>query len=562
MIAAPIRPHLTFAQGLDLKNERDVRRGVAAYAEKSGRTFGLYHFDDDGAAQAILFFARHCRLTKAEFAGRPFILSPWQAFDVIAPVFGWKCEDDTRRYRQVVVWVPRKNGKTELMAGVSLIHFLGDGEYGGEGYAIATKEDQARIVFDAAKRMVAFSDGLRADVVPFKDSLWCEQLFSAFRPLGGLPSGEHGKGASFLIGDEVHEWKDDRLYQFLAQGMGARRQPIEWLISTAGLQTGYGWELWNTSQQRIAGVISNPRALDVIYAADEDDDPYDPVTWAKANPNLGVSLKVDYMNDQAVRARQSARHENDFKRYHLNLWVGQAKRWLRMDRWAACGASATADAWKHDFHELRGRACYVGVDLASTQDFCAEVMVFPPAGGDGWRVLCRFWLPGADLTDRVRHERAPYDVWAHEGAIVLTEGDAADHDAIKRQILEDMQTYQVRRIGCDPWNAHALMIALNAERADVAMKVPQTIAGMTGGAKLLERLTLTGELDHGNHPVLRWMAANVAVHADGNDNIKPMKNKSTHKIDGIVALIMALALAQSEMPVAQTYLETHSVVVA
>lgn len=546
IMTALIRPHLAFAKDLDLSSEADVRRGVATYAETHGRTFDRFHFDDEAAVQAILFFPHFCRLTKAEYAGRPFVLSDWQAFDIVAPAFGWKCEDGTRRFRRSTIWVPRKNGKTELMAGTALIHLICDGEFGGEGYAVATKEEQARIVFDAARRMVLLNEDLRQHIQPFKDSLYCEALFAAFKPLGGKSEGTHGKGPSFRIADELHEFKDDRLLQFLDQGTGARQQPMAWDISTAGLQQGYGWELWNVCRNLAEGTIIDHRTLVAIYAADDGDDPYDPEVWAKANPNLGISLKLDYMRDQAELARRSSRHENDFKRYHLNQWVGQVKRWLKMDRWAACTSSTKPDAWKTAFDDLVGRPCFGGVDLASTRDICALVWVFPPVTGDKWRILCRFWLPRADLADRVRHERVPYDNWEHDGAIRLTDGDAADHDAIKRQILEDFERYDVKGIGFDPWNAHKLMIEINEMRPDIAVKVNQTMGALSGPSKLLERLVLTGALDHGNHPILRWMASNVATVSDGNGNIKPAKDKSTQKIDGIVALIIALALTQGE----------------
>lgn len=546
MSAALVRPNLAFARGLDLSNEQDVRRAVASYADINGRTFDRYHFDEDAAARAVLFFPQYCRMTKgSKFAGRPLVLTDWQAFDIIVPVFGWKCEDGTRRYRRATVWVPRKNGKTELLGGVSLIHLIGDGEYGGEGYAVATKEDQARIVFDVARRMVLLNPDLSQHVTVFADSLYCGELFSVFKPLGGKAEGSHGKGPSFRIADEVHEFKDDRLLQFLDQGTGARQQPMAWDISTAGLQQGYGWELWNVCRNLVEGAIIDHRTLVAIYAAREDDDPYDPATWARANPNLGVSLTHDYMRDQAELARRSSRHENDFKRYHLNQWVGQVTRWIQMERWNQCSADQPQDAWKTAFDELRGRTGYMGVDLASTRDLCSEIIVFPPGGGDvKWRVLVRLWLPGADLESRIRDERVPYDMWEEQGAIVLTAGDAADHAAIERQIREDVQTYDIKKIGFDPWNAHGLMTSINADYPELAVKVAQTIAGMSGASKLLERLVLTAMLDHGNHPILRWMASNVATVSDGNGNIKPAKDKSTQKIDGIVATIIALALTQ------------------
>lgn len=544
------RAHLDYVAGLDLADETHVRRAVDAWAERNAPDdpASPWVFDRERAVQAVLFFPRFCRLTKAEYAGRPFVLSDWQALDIVTPVFGWlDRETGTRRYRRGTIWVPRKNGKTELMAGVALAHLIGDGELGGEGYAVATKEEQARIVFDAARRMVLLNDRLRDHVQPYKDSLYCEELFSSFRPLGGKAEGSHGKGPSFRIADELHEFRDDRLLQFLDQGTGARQQPMAWDISTAGLQQGYGWELWNVSRQLADGVIKDDRSLVAIYAADEDDDPYDPATWAKANPNLGISLKAAFLRDQADLARRSARHENDFLRYHLNRWTGQNDRWLRMERWQACGADDAPDAWATWERELAGRRCFLGVDLASVRDLCAAALVFPPEGGDDrWRVLVRLWLPEAGLADRVRHERVPYDAWAREGAVIPTSGDVADHEAILRRIIADCEAFDVQGVGFDPWNAHQLMVQVNDFRADLAVKVPQSMTALSGPSKLLERLVMQGRLAHGNHPALRWMADNVAIMSDHNGNIRPAKDKSTQKIDGIVALVIALALTQGE----------------
>lgn len=546
IVASTAHPDLGFARGLDLSREDDVRAGVRAYASTLA-PHPRFFFHEEAAVRSILFFPQHCKLTKGPLAGRPLVLQPWQAFEIVAPVQGWRCDDGSRRYRRASIWLPRKNGKTELMAGMALQHLLCDGELGGEGYIAAVKAEQATLLFTAAKRMVKFDPWLRAQITPFKDSLWHEESFSSFMVLGGRSEGTHGKGPSFRIADELHEFKDDRLLQFLDTGTDARLQPMAWDISTAGLQQGYGWELWNTCRQLAEGTIVDERTLVVIYAADPEDDPWDPATWAKANPNLGVSIRLDNLRDEAQRALRSTRTENDFKRYKLNLWVGQANRWLKMERWNACSAHRKADAWRDDEQDLIGRPCYIGIDLASTRDICAEVLVFPPHGSDPkWRILCRFWLPDADLEDRIRSERVPYDLWGSEGAIFLTEGDAADHDAIKAQILQDIEKFDVQGVGFDPWQAHKLIVELNEIYPDLAVRVAQNMATMSAPTKLLERMVLKTQIDHGNHPVLRWMADNVATVSDTNANIKPAKNKSTQKIDGIVALIIALALTQGE----------------
>lgn len=550
---------------LDLSDEADVRRLVDQYAEEHGAELGPYHFEREQAVAAVMFFPRNLRLTKGEWAGRPFVLQRWQAYETIIPVFGWKCADGTRRFRRVHKWVPRKNGKTELIGGLGIMHLVGDGEHGGEIYSVATKEDQARICFDVGRAMIHRApSSLRQHLRVFAGSIWCEPYSAVWKPLSGIPKGSHGKGPSALLGDEVHEWPDDRLWKFLEQGMGARQQPISWTISTAGTQDGFGWELWNTCLDLKKGVIEDPRTLVAIYAADPDDDWHDPAVWAKANPNLGVSVKMSYLEDEYQRALRLARHENDFKRYHLNLWVGQAERWLKIEDWDRGGTWRTGEPklWLDRWEEFAGRPCFVGVDLASTQDTNAVVAVFPPGGQrTRWDVLCRFYLPSDDLAERVRHMRVPWDTWAQEGAVILTEGNASDHDRIERDLAEMLDVFDVQGIGFDPWNATPIMIRLNERQPDVAVKVSQTMAGLSGASKRLERLVLTGQIDHAGHPVLRWMASNAAIVRDDKDNIMPAKKKSAQKIDGIAALVNALAVAGAHEDEGESYLASRGLVV-
>ncbi|MFP4539131.1 MAG: terminase large subunit [Dichotomicrobium sp.] len=548
---------LTVIAAMSWFDEAAADRAVAAYLDgphcdpRPGFTF-----DRERAKRAVDFFPRYLKLTKGEWARRPFVLSDWQAERIIAPVFGWLRDDDgTRRYREVIIWVPRKNGKTELMGGVAVLHAVGDGEQGGEGYAIATKRDQAQIVFDVATEMLRLSPELvdQCGIELFKRAIWVGVNGFAFRPLSGIPTGEHGKGAHFVIGDEVHEWRDDRLHQFLRQGMGARRQPLDWQISTAGLTGGYGEERWHESEQIEAGIIDAPSTLVVRYKADADDDPFDLDTWRKANPNYGVSLSESYVEAEIDRARRSPRALADVKRYHLNIWVGQLDRWLPAERWRECGGDPARTARWRDFEdELAGRTCYGGVDLSATNDITALAWAFPPVGADRkWRVLVRMWLPkGRDeraLFDKIRAERAPYDTWAEQGALRLTSDDAIDREAIKHQILEDCERFDVQSIGADPWNMRDLAEELRSEHEVPIAYVGQGVK-LSSPAKMLERLVLRTELDHGGHPVLAWMADNIVVHQTAEGNIKPDKRNSKQKIDGIVAIIIALAAYQYEEP--------------
>lgn len=502
-----------------------------------------YRYDERAADAAVAFFQEHLRFTDGEWAGRPFRLEPWQENDIIRPLFGWKRADGTRRYRRAIIWVPRKNGKTELAAGVALLTLIGDGEPGGQVFSIAKDKDQASIVFKKAGAMVNLSPELGRLLETYKTSIYCPQLNGAFKPLSGTPGGKHGLSMSGLVGDEIHEWPDGDLYDFVHQSSGARRQPLEFLISTAGEHKTYGWEVWDYCQKLLAGDIDDPDTLVVVYAAAPDDDWTQPETWRKANPNLGVSVKLEYLEAECRRARDLPRLENNFKRYHLNLWVEQAVRWIQMERWDAC-------AGEHDWRELperlKGKRAFAGNDLSQTIDLTATVLVFPPQEGlERWTVLPRFYVPEARVAERVKRDRAPYDKWVREGALVTTEGNVVDYDFVKEQHRRDAETYQLVKVGFDPWNAMQLMLQLQGEGMPVE-QVRQGYLTLSGPSKELERLLLDEDLAHGGHPVLRWCAQNVAIETDAAGNIKPSKAKSTERIDGIAALVTALAMATAD----------------
>lgn len=503
---------------------------------------GPYWYDQRAADAAVSFFHKHLRFTEGQWAGQPFLLEPWQEHDIIRPTFGWKRADGTRQYRRVICWVPRKNGKTELAAGVSLLTLLGDGEQGGQVYSIAKDKDQARLVFSKAGAMVNLSPDLSALLEPFKTSIYCAELNASFKPLSGNAGGKHGLSMSGLIGDEIHEWPSGDLYTFVHQSSGARRQPLEFLISTAGQRIGFGWETWEYCIKVRDGVVSDDQTLVIIYAADPAADWTLEETWRSANPNYDVSVKADYLRAECLRAQESPRHENDFKRYHLNLWTEQAVRWLPMDRWRELTGNVP---WEEMAEANRGRRCFGGVDLAATTDLTASVLVFPPDDDvKVWRFLPRFFVPSEAIANRVRRDRVPYDKWARSGALIATEGNVVDYDFVKTQILADAEMFQIERFGFDPFNALQVMIQLGGEGLPTE-KVRQGFLSLSGPSKELERLLLSGMFEHGGHPILDWCASNVAIEMDAAGNIKPSKSKSTERIDGIAALVTALALAVS-----------------
>ena len=536
---------------------------------------GNYWFDETAADAAAAFFPRYLRLTTGEWAGRPFELEGWQEQDIIRPLFGWKRKDGTRRYRRCYVWIPRKNGKTELAAGVALLALLADGEMGAQVFSIAADEKQAKIVFDKATAMVGWSAELSKHLTPFKTSIWCADLGASFKPLSGNARGKHGLNMSGLVGDEIHEWRDGDLYTFVHQSSAARRQPLEFLISTAGTREGYGWEAWDECVKLLAGEIEDPETLVVIYAADPEADWTNPDTWAAANPNLGVSVKLDYLEAECRAAKESPRKENDFKRYHLNIWTEQAVRWLALDAWDVCGHPVETqaptvlaggvrrvpvnDRWKSFEEQLQGRRCFGGLDLSSTTDLTAWVMMFPPEERDGiWTMLTRAFVPEARVAERVRRDRAPYDQWVKSGALITTPGNVVDYEWVKDQIYRDAEMFGIEAVGIDRFLATQIALQLGEQGVN-AQFIGQGFLSMSAPAKELERLVIDGKLDHGGHPAARWCAGNVAIATDPAGNIKPAKDKSTERIDIIAAAINALGMALGEFVEGPSVYETRGV---
>ena len=532
---------------------------------------GEFWFDERVADAAVGFFKTRLYFTKGEWAGRPFLLEDWQANDIIRPLFGWKRADGTRRYRRCYVWIPRKNGKTELAAGVALLMLVGDAEPGGEVYSIASHADQAKIVFNQATSMVSRSELLTAEpnddgtggagLQCFKSSIYCPALNAAFKPLSGKAEGKHGYSASGLIGDELHEWNTGDLYQFVHDSQDARRQPLEFLISTAGKKGSYGEEVWDECQKILDGTIEDPETLVVVYAASAEDDWQSEEVWRRANPNLGVSKKLDTMRANARRARQLPRLENHFKNYHLNVWTESAVRWLPLDAvddegrsfgWVHCAGPI---GWQDLETKLEGMRCFGGLDLSSTTDLSALAWWFPIQPGlQKPALIVRIYKPEDLLKEHSRRDKLPYQRWVDDGALTPTPGNVVDYAFIQEQIYRDAERFRVAHIGnpkrephegglaIDRWNATETSVKLEQEGIPV-VKFGQGFASMSSPSKELERLVIANGFHHGGHPVLKRHAQVVTVQEDAAGNMKPAKDKSTERIDAIVASIMALGIA-------------------
>lgn len=502
---------------------------------ETGHERGL-HFDEVAATRVIKFFG-FLRHSKGEWAGQVVSLEPWQQF-ILWVVFGWKGADGTRRFRTAYEEIARKNGKSTKAAGVGLYLFDADKEPGAEVYTAATKRDQARITHSEATRMVKKSAALKKRIAVYKDNLHNEATASKFEPVGRDADSLDGLNIHGAIVDELHAHKTRDLWDVLETATGARRQPLMYAITTAGYnRQSICYELHDYTRKVLEGIIEDDSFFGIIFTLDEGDDWEDEHNWVKANPNLGVSVKLDDLRRKATKAKKMPSALNAFLRLHMNVWTQAETKWLDPDKWRACGEEPI------DPEALRGRTCYGGLDLSSTTDITAFVLVFPPEKkGDKYLVLCRFWIPEAAMHERSKRDRVPYDAWVREGYIEATSGDVIDYDFVVSEILELAERYDLKEIAFDRWGASKMIQELQEVELTVA-QFGQGFASMSGPSKELERLVVARGISHGNNPVLRWMADNLVIRQDPAGNIKPDKAKSIEKIDGMVALVMALARA-------------------
>lgn len=514
------------------------RRACERYVRdrETGHERGLW-FDAQAAKVAVAFFSL-CHHWKGEWAGRPVALEPWQQFQVWN-LFGWKRADGTRRFRTSYLEVPRKNGKTTVAAGVGLYLMVADSEPGAEIYTAATKRDQARIAHRDATEMVKRSPQLRSLVGVFKDNLHSETNSSKFEPLGRDADSTDGLNIHGAIIDEVHAWRTRDLWDKLETATGSRRQPLLFAITTAGYdRQSLCFQLHDYTEKVLDRVIEDDSFFGMLYGLDEGDDWEDEAAWYKANPNLGVSKKLEDMRIQAGRAREMPAQLNAFLRLHLNVWTQASTRWISRERWDALNVQPV------EYAALAGRRAWGGLDLSSTLDLTALVWVVQPLEeARPWDVYCRFWIPSDNMAERVRRDRVPYDVWVREGWIETTPGDVVDYDWIMARAREDLAHMQVQELAFDPWNATSVSNTLGTEGAPL-MEFRQGYVSMNPAMKALEVAIQQRELNHGGNPVLGWCADNLVARQDPAGNLKPDKAESTEKIDGMVALLMAWQRAQ------------------
>lgn len=494
-----------------------------------------YAFDPIAADHICSFFERFVVHRQGEWTG-PVKLHDWQA-RFLRRLFGWIRPDGTRRYRKAYLKVGRKNGKSLICSGIGLYLTVFDGENGADVYCAATDETQAEVVFKEAKNMVEQSAALKAGLQVYKSAIVYPKTLSSYKPLSKDSRNKDGLNIHGLICDELHEWTDRDFFDKLTTAQGARRQPLTVVITTAGDDPA---SIWGEEDQYAHQVADGERAgepfyadeyLAAIYEAEKDDDWKKESTWIKANPGIGVAPKWDYLRSEFRLALEQPAKEIKFKRYYLNMLTQKFGRWMPMDKWDKCNGEV-------DVAAVMGKPCWVGLDLSRRTDITAAVAVFR----DGEHYLCipRFWIPEASIHEKERTDKIPIRTWIAQGFVEATPGDVIDYEWVRRCLVQWAQNFDLREVAYDPAGATQLALQLADEDGITCVEHGQSMTKMSEPTKALEAAVRLRRVKHSGNPVLRWMAGNAVEYRDALDNVKLLKNRSAGRIDGVVALIMAM----------------------
>ena len=529
-------------------------------------------WDPIAANRAIDFFPEMLCLAEGKFADKPFKLEPSQEF-IIGSLFGWKGEDGFRRFRTAYIEAAKGSGKSPLCAGIGLYGLVADNEPAAEIYAAAVVKDQAKILFRDAELMVDASPELAALLERSVNNIADLETNSFFRPVSSEKRGLDGKRVHMALIDEIHEHPTAIVVEKMRAGTKVRRQALIVEITNSGFdRKSICWQHHEMSERVLSGVTPNDTwfaYVAMLDACDECegkghkmanpacencDDWRDESVWIKSNPIIDITPGRKYVREQVAEAIAMPSKQNVVLRLNFCIWTEQATRWLDMARWGQCGKSLMEVVP----HSLRGRDCYGGLDRASTTDLIALTLLFPPTPEEvaddelaPAQIICAFWVPKENMQARSLRDGVPYDLWERQGYITATEGNVADYDVVRRDIsgvgtdgqkvpgggLADL--YNIRELGIDPWNATQLATQLEGDGVRVVF-IRQGFASMSAPSKELERLVLSRGIAHGDNPVLNFAAANVTIRQDPAGNIKPDKEKSTERIDPIVATIEAI----------------------
>ncbi len=493
------------------------------------------HYDKAKADRAVKFIENLCH-TKGKWAGKRFWLLPWQE-QLIRDIFGSVKPDGYRQFRTAFVEICKKVGKSELAAAVALYLLYADNEPSAEVYGAAADRQQASIVFDVARQMVEMSPALlkRSKLMTATKRIVNYGNSGYYQVLSAEVGGKHGFSVSGLVFDEIHTQPNRQLYDVLTKGSSdARQNPLHFIITTAGTDRhSIAYELHTKAVDILEGRRVDPTFYPVVYGLKDDEDWEDEANWYKVNPSLGYTVDIERLRDAYREAKQNPADEVTFKWLRLNMWVSSTVAWIP-------DAIFMKGNEEIDLAALEGRDCYGGLDLSSTGDITALVLMFPPRDEDEKYILLPFfWIPEETIPQRVKAASVPYDIWERQGYLLSTEGNVIHYDFIEKFINDLAEKYHIVEIAVDRWNATQMIQNLEG---DGFTMVPfgQGFASMSGPTKDFYRLLMEGKIIHGGHPVLRWMAGNVVIDTDPAGNIKVTKAKSKEKIDGIVAAIMAL----------------------
>lgn len=510
-----------------------------------------HYFEERSAKRVINFFERYLKHTKGRWAGKPFKLMDWQKYNFLAPLFGWKRKDGTRRFRIAYVEIPKKNGKSGIGSGLGLYLTGADGEEGAEVYTAAADRAQAGIVFNESEKMIIKSPDLkkRLKTRPSTKTIYYPKTNSIYQALSADVPTKEGLNIHGLIFDELHAQRKRDLWETLRYGGAARDQPLIISITTAGYDRySICWEQHEYARKILKGLIFDDSFFALIYSTNWEDaearntdeeelDWRSEEAWRIANPSLGEIIKLEDFRQECLEAQESPLKENSFKRYRLNIWTRAETRWFAIDKWKACGGL-------FDIGLLKGRRCFGGLDMASVEDLASFSLVFEPGEDKLLYALNWSWCPMENLWKRVKKNRVPYDHWMKKGYLIGTDGNAIDEAAILQKVFEIKGEFTgLELIGFDRWGAMSVTHTIEEAGINV-IPVGQGFASLSAPSKTLERAVLDEILRHGDNPVLTWAADNVVVARDPAGNIKPVKDKSTEKIDPIVSLVIAIAAMQ------------------
>ena len=486
--------------------------------------------------------------TAGPSAGMPFNLRPWQEHDIVRRLFHTK-PDGRRQYRTCLLMLPRKNGKSELAAAIAIYGLMFDGVVGGQVYSCAADKNQAALVFNVAAAMIRNDPELSAEceIVDSRKRIVHRKSGSFYAAISAESYSKHGFSANLVVYDELHAAPNRELWDVMASSQGAHTSPLMIAITTAGYDRhSILWELYSHARKVQENPAIDPTFLPIIYEMPKDADWTDEREWQKCNPAMGDFRSLEDMQILCARAKEIPAQENTFRRLYLNQWTEQASRWISMDAWDACAGAVDRAA-------LRGRRCFVGMDLSTTKDLTAVAAVFPDDDG-GFDVLVQCFIPADNIRARVSTDRVPYDQWVKDGHIIATAGNVVDYEAVRKVINEWGAEFDVREVAFDPWNATDLVTRLQEQDGFACVQMRQGFGSLSAPTKSLEKSVLSKAIRHGGHPVLRWCIGNVATESDPSGNIKLSKKVSTERIDAAAALVNAVARMDANVaPAASVY---------